>query len=96
VEDHTSLPSDFGKRVKGRRRHIAEDLLGLPLTMPVNSANTHDKICGRRMIERAPGFVLGRGLKYIYAEDGYYGLPFETSVKQALGARMQISKGVHH
>ena len=86
---------DGGKRVKGRKRHIAVDILGLPLAMSVTSANTHDKVGGKRVIERVAQFVKGKGLKKIYADGGYNGLPFKQAVKQALGARMQISKGVH-
>ena len=33
---------DGGKRVKGRKRHIATDSLGLPLAVSVTAANVHD------------------------------------------------------
>ena len=85
---------DGGKRVKGRKRHIAVDILGLPLAMSVTSANTHDKVGGRRVIERVSRLVKGRGLKKVYADGGYAGAPFKKIVKDALGARMQVSKGI--
>lgn len=85
---------DGGKRVKGRKRHIAVDILGLSLAMSVTSANTHDKVGGRRVIERVSRFVRGKGLKKVYADGGYNGQPFRQIVKDTLGARMQVSKGI--
>jgi putative transposase len=85
---------DGGKRVKGRKRHIATDILGLPITVAVTSANTHDKVGGRRIIERLAKFTKGKGLKKIYADGGYGGFPFRLFVKQTLGASVHISKNL--
>ena len=88
---------DGGKRVKGRKRHIAVDTLGMVIGLSVTSANTHDKVGGKRVIERVARFVKGkdRGIKKVYADGGYNGLPFKQAVRQTLNASMRVSKGVH-
>lgn len=85
---------DGGKRVKGRKRHIATDVLGLPIAVTVTSANTHDKVGGKRVIEGVRKFMRGRNLKKVYADGGYIGRPFKTLVKSKIGAAVRISKGV--
>lgn len=85
---------DGGKHVKGRKRHIAVDILGLPIAISVTSANTHDKVGGKRVIERVKKWLGKRDLKKIYADGGYMGAPFKKLVKQTLNATIRISKGI--
>lgn len=86
---------DGGKRVKGRKRHIAVDTLGLPLAISVTSANTHDLRGGRTVIERVAEFMRGRRLFRVFADGGYLGKPFRRFVRKTVNASMHISKGVH-
>lgn len=43
---------DAAKRIKGRKRHIATDVLGLLLVVLVTAASVHDTVAGREMVER--------------------------------------------
>ncbi|MDR3525667.1 MAG: IS5 family transposase [Rhizomicrobium sp.] len=86
---------DGGKHVKGRKRHLAVDILGLPIGVHVTSANTHDKVGGKTVLLRAKKFMRGRKLKKIYADGGYGGEPFRQFVRKSLGAMVWISKGIH-
>jgi hypothetical protein len=40
---------DGNKKVNGRKRHIAVDCLGLPMTLHVSAANCHDGTEGREL-----------------------------------------------
>jgi putative transposase len=84
---------DGGKHVKGRKRHIAVDILGLPLAIAVTSANTHDKRGGEQVVERIKRWI-PEGVKKIYADGGYMGEPFRKLVKNTLGATLSIKKGI--
>ncbi|HEY2068490.1 MAG TPA: IS5 family transposase [Rhizomicrobium sp.] len=84
---------DGGKHVKGRKRHIAVDVLGLPLALAVTSANTHDKVGGKKVIERVKRWI-PKGVKKVYADGGYMGAPFRKLVKTTLGATLSIKKGI--
>ena len=86
---------DGGKRVKGRKRHIAVDTLGLVLGVSVTSANTHDKVGGKNVINRMKRWLKKRSPKKVYADGGYGGAPFRQYIRKTLGATVQISKGVH-
>lgn len=85
---------DGGKRVKGRKRHIAVDSLGLPLAVVVTAANTHDKNGGKEVITDLSKLFSEPSIKKVYADGGYMGEPFKALVKQTLNAKLDISKGV--
>lgn len=91
---------DGGKRVKGRKRHIAVDTLGMIIGVSVTSANTHDKVGGVKVLDRVARFVKktkGKspgGIKKVYADGGYGGAPFQKSVRRILGASIRISKNL--
>ncbi len=85
---------DGGKHVKGRKRHIAVDTLGMVIGVHVSSANTHDKVGGKRVIERVKKFVKSHRIKRVYADGGYSGKPFRKIVKDTLGATIRISKNL--
>jgi putative transposase len=85
---------DGGKHVKGRKRHIAVDTLGMIVGLDVTSANTHDKVGGLTVLERLKLFMKGRGVKKVYADGGYSGEPFKKIVRQTLGASIWISKNL--
>ncbi len=46
---------DRGKKVKGRKGHIAVDGLGLPLGISVTSANTYDGKEGVNLLDKLRG-----------------------------------------
>src|SRR4051812_46418351 len=48
---------DGYKRVKGRKRHILVDTLGLPIANRVEPANIADRICGGTLAGRPESFV---------------------------------------
>lgn len=83
---------DGGKHVKGRKRHIAVDILGLPLGACVSSANMHDKRGGEKVIQRVARWI--PKLKKVYADGGYSGKPFKDFVKRTIGATVSIKKGI--
>ena len=85
---------DGGKHVKGRKRHIAVDTLGMIIGESVTSANTHDKVGGKRVVGKISKFVRGKGIKKLYADGGYGGEPFKKYVKDTLGAAIRISKNL--
>jgi transposase len=43
---------DAGKRIKGRKRHIATDVLGLLLVVLVTAASVHDTAGGRHVVDQ--------------------------------------------
>ncbi|MFJ4895757.1 transposase [Streptomyces sp. NPDC088788] len=47
----TSQGIDAGKKVKGRRRHVATDTLGLVLGVIVTAASVHDPTGGKRVLD---------------------------------------------
>jgi putative transposase len=45
---------DGGKRVKGRKRHVLVDVMGLVLAVCVHAADVQDREGARRLVETAP------------------------------------------
>jgi putative transposase len=62
---------DAGKKVKGRKRHLLVDTLGLLLGVHVTSAAVQDRD-GARELLRQVWFIFGR-LQVIWADGGYAG-----------------------
>jgi transposase len=42
---------DAAKRIKGRKRHVAADVLGLLLVVLVTAASVHDTVAGRQVVD---------------------------------------------
>ncbi len=62
---------DGGKRLDGRKRHIAVDTMGLLLVVMVTAANLQDRPAGRlllTLLRRAQ-----RGIRLVWADGGYNG-----------------------
>jgi putative transposase len=85
---------DGGKRVKGRKRHIAVDTLGLLLAISVTPANTHDKVGGRRVVKRLARWLKGKSPKVLYADGGYKGAPFAEFVREHMNACVKIAGNI--
>ena len=61
---------DAGKKVKGRKRHLVVDTLGLLLAVTVTAASVQDRDAAAEVVAQACTKV--PGLKKVYA-DGAYG-----------------------
>jgi putative transposase len=70
---------DAHKRVKGRKRHLLVDTLGLPLSFYVTPANMHDTQGARRLLAGLKYFV--PRLKKIWADAAYRGDDLATWCK---------------
>ena len=73
---------DGGKHVKGRKRHLVVDTLGLPLGLSVTPANIHDTRGGQNALRRTHRFLRGHPFKKLYADGGYRGEPFAQFVSR--------------
>jgi putative transposase len=62
---------DAHKRVKGRKRHLLVDTLGLPISVYVTPADVHDTQGARRLLAGLKYFV--PRLKRIWADAAYRG-----------------------
>jgi len=60
---------DGHKRVKGRKRHLLVDTLGLPISISVTPADTHDKVGAWRLLAGLKPLV--PRLKKIWADGAY-------------------------
>jgi len=82
---------DGGKKIKGRKRHILVDVLGLIIVVSVTAAGIQERTEVKKILEsiknRMPRFEL------IWADRGYTG-PFVDWVKQTCGWIVEIIKPV--
>jgi putative transposase len=62
---------DAGKKMKGRKRHVAVDTLGLLLAVSITSAAVQDRDAARKVVGALTG-LFGR-LQIIWADGGYLG-----------------------
>jgi putative transposase len=62
---------DAGKQVKGRKRHVLVDTLGLLLIVVVTAASVQDRDGARTLLRRLPG--AGKKLRRIWVDGGYRG-----------------------
>jgi putative transposase len=80
---------DAGKKVKGRKRHIVVDTLGLILAVVIQSASVQDRNGADEVVAWMK--VLWRNVKLIFADAGYTGKLIER-IKNTCGIRVQIVK----
>ena len=78
---------DGGKRIKGRKRHIITDTMGLLLVVVVHAANIHDSKAAGEVILKLRG-RFGRLVRLI-ADGGYRGGLIENA-KRKLGLILEI------
>ncbi len=78
---------DAGKKVKGRKRHLVVDTLGLLLAVTVTAASVQDRDAAAEVVAQACTKV--PGLKKVYA-DGAYGGKCAVTIEQAHGIIVQI------
>src|ERR1700758_1583690 len=78
---------DAGKKIKGKKRHILVDTLGLLMHAVVHAADIQDRDGGALVM--APLFGLYPFLLKLYADGGYQGCEFQRAVKKIL-ARVNL------
>jgi putative transposase len=79
---------DGGKKVKGRKRHLLVDTVGLILLVLVHEANIQDQEGGKLLLEPLTG--LFPRIKLIWADSAYRKGGFIEWVKQTLGWEVEI------
>jgi putative transposase len=77
---------DAGKKVNGRKRHIAVDTIGLLLVVAVSAASVQDRHAGRTLIWAVRAFC--RKVTMIWADSGYSGTLVDYAA--TLGITVQI------
>jgi len=90
TEVATEVGYDGGKLVKGHKRHILVDTLGLLITVIVTAANLAEKT-GAKAILKSINEKFPRLVK-IFSDGGYDGQDFHTSVKDAYGYDWEVVK----
>ncbi len=78
---------DAGKKVKGRKRHLVVDTLGLLLAVTITAASVQDRDAAAAVVAQACTKV--PGLQKLYA-DGAYGGKCAVAIEDAHGLRMDI------
>jgi putative transposase len=74
---HDSIGFDRGKLIKGRKRFLSVDTLGLVLRVFVTAANVGERSGGKRVLKRVKrmGKAVSR-LTTIWVDGGFDGAPF--------------------
>jgi len=85
---------DGGKRIKGRKRHVVVDSLGLPMGFSITTANTHDQRGAHHALKRTRAFLGGNAVKTLHADGAYRGEPFKKLVKRTLSASVKIAGNI--
>ena len=81
---------DGGKRLKGRKRHLLVDTLGLVLLACVHSAGVHDRLGGQRLVAAAPAATLPR-VELLWADAAYTGT-FSRWLEAERGWRVEVPR----
>lgn len=79
---------DGNKKIKGRKRHIVVDTLGILMCVVVTAANVHDSVAAEQVIKRMAGAF--PRLKKLLADGGYAGERLVTLAKKELNARFEV------
>lgn len=78
---------DAGKKVKGRKRHLVVDTLGLLLAVTVTAASVQDRDAAPEVVAQACTKI--PGLKKIYA-DGAYGGKCAAAIEKTHGISVEV------
>ncbi len=81
---------DGGKKIKGRKRHIVVETLGLILSIVIHSAATHDSKGAEQVLEELKSKYFS-GIVKIFADGGYRGELIER-VRLRFGWILEIVK----
>lgn len=94
VVPNKSKGYDGGKHIKGRKRHVIVDSMGLLVDVTVTPANTHDTKGAVKVLKKYKKRC-GRGrVKKIVADKGYRGEMLGGFVRKKFGACLSI--GTNH
>ena len=80
---------DAGKKIKGRKRHIVVDTLGLLIAIVVHPANIQDRDGAKIVLKKA--YQRFCGLQIVWADSGYSGKLIDW-VKVTFGSILEIVK----
>jgi putative transposase len=90
---------DAAKRVKGRKRHLMTDTLGLMIVLIVHRADVPERQGAGWLLSRAASRIADFSkLKLFFADQGYGGLTMWEWVRNTfshLGWRLEIVKKIH-
>jgi transposase len=81
---------DAGKKVSGIKRHIAVDIEGLPHALSITAANVTDRVGAVAALSSYHPSL--SGMEMVLVDGGYTGQPFAKSVKELIGANVQVAK----
>ena len=84
---------DAGKKIKGRKRHIAVDTQGNLLAVIVHSAGIQDRVAARAVLMRL--FCRFDTLTTVFADGGYTGTLIDWA-KQMFGYTVKVVKRNEH
>jgi len=76
-----------GKKIKGRKRHLLVDMLGILLEVVLTPANTHDIHGARRLLHRAHERF--HSLRVAYADSAYRG-PIQPEMKRRCNIDLRV------
>ncbi len=79
---------DGNKKVKGRKRHIVVDTLGILMCIVVTAANVHDSVAAEQVIKRMMNKF--PRLKKMLADGGYTGERLKQLAKDELGIEFEV------
>lgn len=79
---------DGNKKVKGRKRHIVVDTMGILMCVVVTAANVHDSVAAERVFKRLAGKY--PRLKRILADGGYAGDRLVRLAQAELGVELDV------
>lgn len=82
---------DAGKKIDGRKRHIAVDTMGLLLVVMVTTASLQDRPAARALLTLLR--QAHRGIRHIWADGGYSGVLIEWA-KTTLNIVVEIVKKI--
>jgi putative transposase len=85
---HNSGGYDAHKHVKGRKRHLLVDTLGLPLSVYVTPADVQDRVGARCLLARLK--PLAPRLKKIWADGAYGGEPLAKWCQEEGGWDLEV------
>jgi len=81
---------DAGKKVSGIKRHIAVDTNGLPHAIHITTANITDRAGAIEMFRSYQDNL--SEVENVLVDGGYTGKPFADSVRDILGASVEVAK----
>ena len=81
---------DNGKKINGRKRHLAVDVEGFLLAVVVTAANVGDRMGAKLLVIALLNTFIR--LKLIWADAGYDGTPLTDWIRSVAGITMNIIK----